>query len=106
MPSNSVPSPYVRGRLGRRRIFGAMVGERVVLRRGTDARIEDVEGGRGGIGEEDRVKGDSWVGVTEPPKTCDSAGRAFRRDCVGIVSRRAAELEEGVHGLVGGTLKS
>lgn len=69
MASNSVPSPYVRGRLGRRRSLGATVGGRVVFRRGTDARIEDVEGGRTGIGEEDRVKGDSWVEVAELPKT-------------------------------------
>jgi hypothetical protein len=106
MPSNSVPSPYVRGRLGRRRSFGTAVGERVVLRRGTDDRMEDIEGGRGGKGEEDRVRGDSCVGLAELPNTWDSAGRAFKRDCVGIVSRRAAGLEEGVDGRVGGTLKS
>lgn len=41
-----------------------------------------------------------------PGKTEDRAGRDFIRIEVGIVKRSAAGFEEGVDGLVGGTIKS
>lgn len=46
------------------------------------------------------------VGGLLLPNTCDSAGLDFSLDCVGIVNLRAAGLEDGVDGRVGGTLKS
>jgi hypothetical protein len=53
-----------------------------------------------------RWEPDSEVGVAGLPNTWDRAGRDRSRDCVGIVSRRATGLEDGVEGRVGGTLKS
>lgn len=41
-----------------------------------------------------------------PWKTAERAGRDFDREAVGMVRRRAAGLEEGVDGRVGGTLNS
>lgn len=76
-----------------------MLGTRVDL-------IERLEGGRGGRGDVARHTGDWAPGVDGAPKTEDRAGRAFRRDCVGIVRRRAVGLEDGVVGRVGGILNS
>ena len=58
---------------------------------------EREEGGRGINGELDLDGG-------RLGKTADTGGRAFsREEDVGIVRRRAAGLEEGVEGRVGGT---
>lgn len=58
-------------------------------------RTGDVEGGAGGV-----------PCVAIAPKTPDREGRAFKRDWLGIVRRRATGLDEGVDGRVGGILKS
>lgn len=65
-----------------------------------------LEGGLGGWGDVVRNIGDCTLGEAGAAKTAERAGRDFKRDCVGMVSRRAAGLDEGVEGLVGGTLNS
>jgi hypothetical protein len=98
-----VPSPYVRWRFGRRRTLGAEGCGLLVVRDGLRARAE---GGRGGMGYAVHKAGKGISEIDGPAKTPDNAGRVFRRVWVGIVRRSAAGLEEGVEGLVGGTLKS
>ena len=57
-----------------------------------------------GRGEVERFN-EGGAAVSGEAKTPDIGGRAFNRDDeVGIVRRRAAGLEEGVEGRVGGTL--
>lgn len=73
--------------------------------REVEGRSDELEGGRGGGGIGDvalctRGGGPDVEGATN---TCDKAGRDFDRIWVGIVKRRAAELDEGVWGRVGGT---
>lgn len=77
------------------------------VRRARLARRDRLEGGRGGMGDVARVKGvlvagDGGGGAN----TVDNAGRDFVRDAVGMVRRRAAGLDEGVDGRVGGTVYS
>lgn len=94
-PSSSVPSPNTFGRFGLLKTFmepgtGAGVG-------GLGSWSDKEEGGRGISGEFDLDGG-------RLGKTADTGGRAFsREEEVGIVRRRAAGLEEGVEGRVGGT---
>ena len=78
----------------------------------TDACDEAAEGGRdggraGGSGDVERVRGAvAGPGATDG-KPLGIGARVFMRDDdVGIVSLRAAGLEDGVEGLVGGTMYS
>lgn len=93
--SSSVPSPYNFGRLGRfKTLMELVIGDGVG---DLGCWSEREEGGRGIRGEFDLDGGRFG-------KTADTGGRAFSRDEeVGKVRRRAAGLEEGVEGLVGGT---
>lgn len=74
----------------------------------TDAAEEAAEGGReggrgGGRGDVERARGAD----TGPGNTLEIGVRDFiRDDDVGIVSRSAAGLDDGVEGRVGGTLYS
>jgi len=66
---------------------------------------EDGGRGGGGCGEVDLGNGGAFAEVAEVGKRDDIGGRALRREeDVGMVSRRAVGLDEGVDGLVGGTL--
>jgi hypothetical protein len=65
--------------------------------------LEGARAGTGGTGETARAVACPFE--SDPPNTCESAGRDFVL-CVGMVRRSAAGLEEGVLGRVGGTLKS
>ena len=73
-----------------------------------DARDDEVDEGRGGIGigELRPTTGDGAAPAAEegPEKTDDNEGRDLFRESVGMVRRRADGLEEGVVGLAGGTL--
>jgi hypothetical protein len=93
--SSSVPSPYNFGRFGRFKTLSEPgMGDGVG---GLGCWREREEGGRGISGEFDLDGG-------RLGKTADTGGRAFNRDEeVGMVRRRAAGLEEGVEGRVGGT---
>lgn len=75
--------------------------------------IVAVEGPAGGSGDVERGKGVAHADPAPEPEgvgigvgnTDEMGGRALRRDeDVGMVSRRAAGLEDGVEGRVGGTL--
>jgi len=106
--SNSVPSPYVLCRLGRRNTLGAVDGATEgIWVRGTPFRSEAVDGGRGGNGEVARCTGGWLTEVAEGPGNTEAReGLDFTRIEVGMVRRNAAGLEEGVDGRVGGTVKS
>lgn len=69
-------------------------------------RSEDVDGGRGGIGEVARCVGWGEGLGEEPGNTEAKEGLAFTRNEVGIVNRKAAGFDEGVDGRAGGTVKS
>lgn len=112
--SSSVPSPYVRCRLGFFSTFGALVIGKLELwpcRDFTDL-IDVAEGGRGGNGDVERADdggraNSGTAGGAEVGKTLEIGARDFiRDDDVGIVSLRAAGFAEGVDGRVGGTVNS
>jgi hypothetical protein len=67
------------------------------------ALVDALEGGRGGKGETER---DVFEVADTDENTDEMVGRDLRRDEAGIVRRKAAGLEEGVLGRVGGTMNS
>lgn len=110
--SSSVPSPKVRFRFGFFRTLGALgkleVGACLERRDAAeDAAEGGREGGRGGRGDVERGRGAEAKEGGIEGKTLEIGARDLRRDeDVGIVSRKAAELDDGVEGLAGGTVYS
>jgi urocanate hydratase len=67
------------------------------------ALTDALEGGRGGKGEVERH---AFEVADTGENTEERVGRVLRRDTAGMVRRKAAGLEEGVLGRVGGTMNS
>lgn len=104
--SSSVPSPYVRCRLGLRNIFGPDDEDAVLGPAAAFDRKDVEDGGRDGTGTgtgDDRP----FPVFDEPGKTDVIGVLALRReDDVGIVRRNAAGFDDGVDGRAGGTTYS
>lgn len=69
-----------------------------------DALVDRLDGGRGSGEEVLRNVGEGTAGDAGAPHTDERAGLVREDEEIGMVNRRAAGFEEGVEGLVGGTL--